>query len=447
MKNDYEIAKKAKRRVRNYNICCILVVVVMCAVWCLVMTMSDSWVIYFGTLLVSLFLIRAYLNPLLLNKFFMSVINKKLDVDTYLSMVYQGNVDSRLASMQLYGELWCGNYQNVIGICEKKLAEPKIAEKFDFFYFFYLSNAYFDLGDDEKLRDMCARFEASVMNKKPGQRKKYTKIFQRMDFYKVYLSENTEDCVAWIEKNPSKAKLIGYNRLFFKARLAMLEGNEDGAREIYEALAREVPQLNYGKLASVILTRMENKEAEPYKFHAMIENANTDVRLFPARRVKNLVVGFIVGLCVAIILFSAGIGGGDGYSEYEAELCALVEKDHGNAEIVEIFLLQKGDEDIDSMFICRTDDKILICCAYVYEGESEMYYSIMTGAYISELMEAEGVLMSDPYESVTSQNLIESGFYTSEKDIPEEYYYKYSFKVNGKKIYFVVTDIVPYENE
>ena len=176
MKNDYEIAKKAKRILRKYNICSILVIVVICAVWWLIGATSDSWVVYFGTMLVLLFLIWAYITPLLFNKLFMSVINEKLDADTYLSMVYQGNVDSRLASMQLYGEYWCGNYQNVIGICKKKLADPKAANKFDFLYFAYLANAYFDLGDDEKLRDVCARFEASVMNKKPKLQKKYTKI-------------------------------------------------------------------------------------------------------------------------------------------------------------------------------------------------------------------------------------------------------------------------------
>lgn len=443
MKNDYEIAKKAKRRVRNYYICSILVVVVMCAVWWLVMTMSDSWVIYFGTLLVSLFLIRAYLNPLLLNKFFMSVINKKLDADTYLSMVYQGNVDSRFASMQLYGELWCGNYQNVIGICEKKLSEPKIAEKFDFFYFTYLANVYFDLGDDEKLRDVCARFEASVMNKKPGLRKKYTKIFQRMDFYKVYLSENTEDCVAWLNNNPPKGKLMGYKRMFLKARIAMMQGKEEEACGIYEALAREVPQLNYGKLASVILTRMENKEAEPYKFHAMIENVNTDVRLFPTRRVKNMVIGFILGICVGIILLSFGIGGGDSYSEYEAELCALVEKDHDNVEIIEAFLLQKGDEDIDAMFICRTDRKILVCRSYVYEGEDELYYEKITDVSIKDLLDESYVADTYYFKSLLEDYQVECCFYIDQADIPKNGYFVTSFNLDGKTVWYSVNDVKP----
>lgn len=443
MKNDYEIAKKAKSILRKYNICNILVIVVMCAVWWLVVTMSDSWVIYFGTLLVLLFLIRTCLNPLLFNKFFVSVINKKLDADTYLSMVYQGNVDSRLASMQLYGEYWCGNYQNVIRICKKKLADPKAANKFDFLYFAYLANVYFDLGDDEKLRDVCARFEASVMNKKPKLQKKYAKIFKRMAFYKVYLSGNTEDCAVWLENNPAKDKLIGYYRLFAKARVAMLEGNEDGAREIYETLAREIPQLNYGKLASVILTRMENKEAEPYKFHAMIENMNTDVRLFPARRVKNMVIGGIIGICVGIIMISVGIGGGDGYSEYEAELYALVEKDYNNVEIIEAFLLQKDDEDIDAMFICRTDREILVCRSYVYEGEDELYYEKITDVSIKDLLDESYVADTYYFKSLLEDHQVECCFYIDQADIPGNGYFVTSFNLDGKTVWYSVNDVKP----
>ena len=443
MKNDYEIAKKAKSILRKYNICSILVIVVMCAVWWLIGATSDSWVVYFGTLLVLLFLIRAYLNPLLFNKLFMSVINEKLDADTYLSMVYQGNVDSRLASMQLYGEYCCGNYQNVIGICEKKLAEPKITEKFDFFYFAYLANAYFDLGDDEKLREVCAQFDTSVMNKKPKLQKKYTKIFQRMDFYKVYLNGNTEDCVAWLNNNPPKGKLMGYNRMFLKARIAMMQGKEEEACGIYEALAREVPQLNYGKLSSVILTRMGNKEAEPYKFHAMAENVNTDVRLFPARRVKNMVIGGIIGICVGIIMISVGFGGGDDYSAYKAELCALVEKDYNNVEIIEAFLLKKDDEDIDAMFICRTDREILVCRSYVYEGEDELYYEKITDVSIKDLLDESYVADTYYFKSLLEDHQVECCFYIDQADIPRNGYFVTSFNLDGKTVWYSVNDVKP----
>ena len=111
--------------------------------------------------------------------------------------------------------------------------------------------------------------------------------------------------------------------------------------------------------------------------------------------------------------------------------------------MLEAFNLKNGEENIDAMFICHTDEKIIVGCLYTYDGDSQQYYEKMTDISIASLSEDRSPLWYCSFPSKTSHNQIESYFYTVEADVPANYVHLSSFEINGQKVYYVITEIVP----
>lgn len=393
-------------------------------------------------------------SPILFNKCILSVLNNKLDTDTYLAVVYQGKFDTPAAIWQLLGEYFCGNYQNVIGICKKMLSDRKTARRYTYHYLTYLANVYFDIGDDESLRRACEQYEIALATEKPSKQAKCRMRFPRMDFYDLYLKQNMEACLVWINK-PTPAPINQHHRTFCQARLALLQGNTEEARGYYETLVQTVPQLNYGKLAAEALAKMENQEENQDLLKltkiAEVTDEASEVTLYPANRRK---LRKILGIClIAFVLIYSVVGilrVLDSEKKYEREMEAyresirvLVEQDYDGVAALNTFTLKKGEDIIDTMFICKTDNDIIVGCVYVYGDQTEQYYEKMTDISIASLSEERSPLWHCSFPSKTSPNQINSCFYTVADDVPTEYYHLSTFEVNGQTVYFVITEIVP----
>ncbi len=253
MQNNPDIVQKAKRYVRRYKI------------WCVVM--STCTVLGYGAislsgnvlwaLVVSLSIILIG-SPILFHQCILSILNKKLDADAYLATVYQGKFDTPSALWQLYGEYFCGHYQNVINICKMKSDDPRTPKRYQYHYLTYLANVYFDIEDNENLRKVCEQYELALAKEKPRRQAYCRTHFPRMLFYDLYLKQDVAACMAWINA-PAPVILNQYHRTFCKARLALMQGKAEEAVGYYETLVKEASQLNYGKLAMKNLADMENE--------------------------------------------------------------------------------------------------------------------------------------------------------------------------------------------
>ncbi|MBR2328020.1 MAG: hypothetical protein IKA51_05315 [Clostridia bacterium] len=451
MQNNPDVIQKAKRYVRRYKIWC--TVFAMCIVlgYCLVALQGNI----FATLaaLVVFLLMILIGSPIVFNKCILSILNKKLDADTYLATVYQGNFDTPAALWQLYGEYFCGHYQNVISICKLKLNDPKTANRYKYHYLIYLANVYFDIGDDENLRSVCEQYEIALAKEKTSKQANCRTRFPRMTFYDLYLKQNIDACIAWVN-TPTPVILNQYHRKLCKARLSLMQGNEEEANEYYEVLAKEAAHLNYGKLAIRQLAEQKNQEIDDSLQTLNVSDESADVTLYPANRRK---FRKILAIClIAFVVIYAAIGilrvinsnkgsdsKTDAYHAYLENVRVLVEEDYDNVVMLEAFNLKNGEENIDAMFVCRTDEKIIVGCLYTYDGDSQQYYEKMTDISISSLSEERSPLWYCSFPSKTSHNQIESYFYTVEADVPADYVYLSTFEINGQKVYYVITEIVP----
>jgi hypothetical protein len=275
-----------------------------------------------------------------------------------------------------------------------------------------------------------------------------------MTFYDFYLKQNIDACVTWVN-TPSPITLNQYHRKLCKARIALMQGNTEEANEYYEALAKEAPHLNYGKLAIKQLAEQKNQEIDDSLQTLTILDEAANVTLYPAKRQKlRKIIGICLIVFVAIIYFAIGIlgvinsdkngdGKSDAYNAYLENVRMLVEEDYDNVVMLGAFNLKNGEENIDAMFVCRTDEKIIVGCLYTYDGDSQQYYEKMTDISIASLSEDRSPLWYCSFPSKTSHNQIESYFYTVEADVPDNYLHLSTFEINGQKVYYVITEIVP----
>ena len=438
MQNNPEVIQKAKRYVRRYKIWC--TVFAMCIVLGYYLVALQGNIFATIAAFVVFLLMILIGSPIVFNKCILSILYKKLDADTYLATVYQGKFDTPAALWQLHGEYFCGHYQNVISICKMKLDDPKTATRYKYRYLTYLANVYFDIGDDEKLRSVCEQYEIALAKEKTSKQANCRTRFPRMTFYDLYLKQNIDACITWVNM-PTPIILNQYHRKLCKARLALMQGNEEEANEYYEALAKEATHLNYGKLAIRQLAEQKNQEIDDSLQALNISDESTEVTLYPANRRK---LKKILGIClIAFFVIYAAIGISDPYYAYLESVRVLVEEDYDNVVMLEAFNLKNGEENIDAMFICRTDEKIIVGCLYTYDGDSQQYYEKMTDITIASLSEDRSPLWYCSFPSTTSRNQIESYFYTIEADVPADYVHLSTFEINGQKAYYVITEIVP----
>ena len=451
MQNNPDVIQKAKRYIKRYKIWCIIFAFCIVFGYGLV-TLQGNIFATLAALVVFLLMIPIG-SLIIFNKCIVSILNKKLDANTYLATVYQGKFDSSAALWQLYGEYFCGHYQNVISICKLKLNDPKTSNRYKYHYLTYLANVYFDIGDDENLRSVCEQYEIALAKEKLSKQANFRTRYPRMTFYDLYLKQNIDACITWVN-TPTPIILNQYHRKLCKARLALMQGSEEEANEYYEVLAKEAAHLNYGKLAIKYLAEQKNQEVDDSLQTLTISDESTNVTLYPANKRKTRKVLSICFIVLGLFCLTIGLSGiinsnksngdiSDEYLAYLENVRVLVEEDYDNVAMLEAFNLKNGEENIDAMFICRTDEKILVGCLYTYDGDSQQYYEKMTDITIASLSENRSPLWYCSFPAKTSHNQIESYFYTVEADVPADYVHLSTFEINGQKVYYVITEIVP----
>ena len=303
MQNNPDVIQKAKHYLKRYKIwCTILGTCITLGFYAAVL-----WGNFITIVLALVGCLLAFLigTPIVFSKCILSILNKKMDAETYLATVYQGNLDTPSATHQLYGEYYCGHYQNVISICKMKSDDQKTSNYNMYCYLTYLANVYFDIEDDENLQRICEQFEIALAKEEPKKQAYFRTRFPRMTFYDLYLKHDIEACIAWAN-TPTPTMLAQYHRNLCKARLALMQGNVDEANAYYEILAKEAAHLNYGKIAIKQLDKQTNQEVDDSLQTLIISDETANVTLYPANKRKNKKVLWIYWIAI-VVLFAIGI--------------------------------------------------------------------------------------------------------------------------------------------
>ncbi len=446
MQNDPNVIEKAKRQIMKYRIgtAITFIIMVICSFVTMygLMSLSYTLAVIFSCLVG--FTLAWPLPRIIRNKFILNVIWKDLDAETFLAIVQQGKIDTYLADYQLYGELFCGRYENVVSICKAKMSDSKIARRHRGMYLVYLAHVYFHIGDDENLHCVLDQYDFFLATEKAWTRSGYLKKYKNMTFYENYLKRDIKACTELMNR-PANTRLDNYIDTFKRARLALIQGNADEARGYYEALAKEVPQLCYGKLSEEALAKMEEQTSDQVTKLMDISGDPSPVSTYNPRSAK---VRIIICLAILAVFLLYAVVSDIGawvdkkaYEEFAEEVRLLVEEDHDNVTVLDLFVLANEDEIVDSMFICKTDTQLILGSIYAYEGETEYHYDEV---YIYPLSaETPSWLNWFVFSATTSDYRVAGNIYSDKASVPDEYYYLFVFEIDGKKMYLVITEIIP----
>ena len=439
-----------KHRITVYLSCIVFLAAVFCYSFFLPALIPD-----FGVrtlLLIALLILYVGFILYLSTKDIMFPLILHLNAPLHYEIVKQGKLFSPSAVQLIQAEYFVGNYANVIRLCNQKLNDQKAKKNWKYFYLAYLAKTYFDLGEEERLREICDRFYQLLSTDK--KREKILKRFEDIPFFSVYVNRNLEACEQYANK-PQKFPVQRMVIDFLKARLALLKGETEEARKGFEKIIAEAPLLHLATLSKLALEGMENGTDYRESVAPILEKEITEPlkpsAATPALNVFNKVLGvlMIVIAVFVVIAFLLSKVDWSGDEAYKKEIEAIVEVDYDGVEVLEFFDLYKDDFWVDAMFICKTNDSVLIGSIYYYEddyddyfyNDYETYYEVQAEIPLSNLMADDFIQITNLYESVTEYCSVTSGFYANEADVPVDHYYFTSFVIDGKTVYFAVLDV------
>lgn len=460
MRTEQEIMKKAQRCLKKYRLWITVVSIIVIALYVLItFTFDNGWISF---LLVPIALLIMFFGSVIcFKKCVLSLVTKEMDPDTFLKMFDIEKMDATSGTWQLLGEYYAGNYQNVIKLCNLKMKNEKLVQKHQYMYLCNLANVYFDIGDNEALKSICEKFEDSLAKEKPNRSAAIRSSYPIMVFYSSYLGKNTEACKNYLDR-PIKDEVTKYRRMFLKAKLVYEDGDIEKARALYSEIAEKAASINYGKLASTVLANMDNMSAEESKAEgapALLMEIDPEDNGFGVLRICHkskrpvwIVLGilmavFIVSSVVEYVIAERYIEKVDEYNEkreeYFEDIHSLVSRRYDDVEVYDAVDLYYEENIVDTVFVCKADDNILVGISFVYRTTDKLGYKEMATIPIKNLTVPESTVTHRTYNAVTSAYEINSCFYTSKNNIPKYYYEMLTFELDGKTVYYVITDIEP----
>ena len=287
MKNEKYYLKKCRLLTCALLIICLSLVAV---VYLNVESNTVMMLCAMGMGVVSFFVARIIIRKVLL-----SVLMDDLDAPLFRKIVKKG----KLAGFQLWSEYYCGNFGNVVELCRKKLADPKVAKKGCYMYLGRLAAVYYAMGDSESLQAVCQEVEEYLKTEKPSVKSKQAAYIKLFDFYNAYLAGDWETCEK-LEERQTKSNLDRMAWVNSHARLALAKGDVDRAKELFEE-ARQAPNLCYAACAEEGLRAIE--EGTPYG-EGLEPLATTEdfYVIYPAKAIKFFRRVWVVCCVLAVIL-------------------------------------------------------------------------------------------------------------------------------------------------
>ena len=444
MQENQEMVKRAKRNVRRYYLLMNVMLICYALLFAVIVFFTNGYV---GSLAILLLMIPGLkVKGALVNRYLLSVLTARLDNETFYAMVRHGRFDNRDAWWQVTAEYYCGNYQNVFSICRRKQAASRVKKGMLFFYLTRLAEVYFDIGDDENLRKIVEQYHFWIARTKPRARRSIQEKFSFLTFCESYLLQDADACMAWTNTIPASL-LQQYRRTFCKARLSHVQGNVEEARRYYEVMAKEIPQLNWGKLAAKYLAEMDGQTSDESFDSFSVSGEVTEIELYSVGRAK-MILRWIIWITLIFVLNLSAIILQDVRSskkeqeEWRESIRAMVEQEYDGIEILDYAYLEKQNEPFDSMFIGMTDEILVFGSLYEEDGIGELDYVVNAEIPIASLSWDQSPILQESFLTWVSYVVVEVCFYTDRTQVPTENYHLSSFDINGQKVYFAVTNLM-----
>ncbi len=374
---------------------------------------------------VVLFLTVAFISITKLKaKYIMPVINEQLDTKLFKDLIYSTNNHNKYALEEVLTAYLDGDYNRVVNICNTKLADKKcVAHKLN--YLQYLGRVYFDLGNLEKLQEICNEFEEVVSKKKNSD--KLRNYYKLTKYFEAFLDGNFEDCYEmynqlYNDANYCKTRLTKVQIGYSYAVACYKTERIDEAKEIFSFVADAGAKTNYGSMARKYLSAISGDHDYKYdKLEITVEEKfDIEAPAKPKMKKGHMITVFA---CLAFLFVMATVVSIKGMPKAPQNAIA------SQAEIdqaVEVFHLNEAED-----ALCLYKDKIgAYCVAYLDNVKNGKYVCKITETAISEEYQYS---ISAPDSDLT----VHYSVYRNKEEVPEDAYAVFVYP-EGEKYYFCI---------
>ncbi len=245
-----------------------------------------------------------YLN----RKYIYSALIDELDIEKYMEIRSYFKTTSSLVD-EMQSAYYKGDYASAINIGQCMLKSKK-HEKRRILYIFLLTRSYFEIGDMEKVCEMCELFYTEVKKQKNSE--KLIKQYKYMEFARLYSKGDYTACKELYDDIVSKKEEINLKnerltdiQLDFTYAVSLYKcGDTEQAGKIFEQIAAASSTLNYSKLSRDYLKAMEEGVEYSYCYSEPIV---IDESLLPHRKAHKA-IRTLTAVCVALMIAGVVFG-------------------------------------------------------------------------------------------------------------------------------------------
>ncbi len=436
-----EKAKKIIATYRRSKVAVIIGYIILCfAAFPLTNTVA------FGVL-IFICLLLAYLNASgwffrkIMRKNVMSIIYDRLDAPLYLEVVKLSRFGERNLVYSMQGEYFAGNISAAVELCEAVRKEGGRLKKYVPAALIILANCYFDLGNDEKLSEVCREFRALKLW--GFERKRMAKNISRISFFESFLASDHEACFRILD-NSRKENIYQVFRTYAEARIYLATGNAERARENFAKVVSDAPNTVYAILARHAVCALDSgisyRDAmrdiggKEINTEHLIKKNRKSILLF---RIVTVCSSLLIAVC---LLGAVCIGAVTIYRHNDMKISGLLLEDvYEEVEMLDAFDYSENGEIVEKMFVCVADGHIMFGSRYkTSEGE----WQVQSNAFckLSEFDGEEDVFVSLPFPTVSYSQWFWYCFCEDVSLIPEDRLYSAVYEVDGRNIVFAITE-------
>lgn len=370
------------------------------------------------------------------NKYIFSILTYDLDPHKFKEVI-----ENKFLSLPIVYRVlaaYCsGDYQTTINICAKKLTDKKTASK-KYVYLLFLARSYFELGDMEKLRVVCNKFQQYVEADVNGE--KIRQNYSVMQYYVCYLNGNFNQCKRLCEEgrdiNKNSSQIVSDKTRkiqgdFNYAVACYKLGDIETARQIFEGIISIAPKMNLSSLSKKYLDAVNACEHEAKKYPEILPDFSYILPEHVGSLHLRIINYAMIGIFLLILCFSNVAENNSNMKVSDTKLNNALAVEYKEYEIIEYFILTEANKPVDTICIVKNDlGKTDVGVVVTYDKQNT--YSFIK---IIEDMEIGQTYFQ---ESITSNYNIGFTLYDNEYDIPQDVYQVIEIHVDNSLQFFCI---------
>jgi hypothetical protein len=236
-------------------------------------------------------------------KNFLSVLIVEKDAVRFAEILEPSKTFSPSAMYRVLAAYYSGDMQKTVNICAKALKD-EAGIKQTYFYISMLARAYFELGDDRKLRAVIAYFKSSA--DLSGRADSIRKIYGVMEFFEAYLAKDITLCEKVMRYNAENDKRTYVNLAepqskFLFAVASYRFGNSALAAELFEDVIRKAPKTHFSRSAHKYLDAIAMETPEILECGEVLPDESFEIygkKMRAFLKIKKPLLAFIF-VCIA----------------------------------------------------------------------------------------------------------------------------------------------------